>query len=323
MLLKLVFCIPLLFFPVSGRPLLLDEAIDKINSDSENRQDNLNAIPHELEGLLISHYRKEFDSKDRDLRRRSAEVLLSLNDSQTIERFLSTYYQKSKESNEAQGFLMSFSRESVIPYLYRDVHERMPLYGHRYEDFHITAHRIIFWTVANSRLFPQKTRDWAQFCHRRCATLTPFPQDPIYRQLKEWLYHNRMAILEERYQDAIWLPAKYPQPYQLKTIPPPPAPPPPDSELLEMPQPTVTKLVKSLPKSEVESGGIAKLILESDLPSYEVRESKKGPVRNTLADQAAAEEAGFWDIFLLFVLVAFTMIVTLLLWLFRGRETIV
>lgn len=215
---------------------------------------------------VLEYYKRTFVSEDYPLRTKCMEVLLERNDTAGIELILETYFDKIGIEQESASYanrpLFTHAKEGLIPYLYEPA-----FYGTYEQGFREEVNLVVLGIIERSNRFPTETKRWASIVRKMLAVQGYKYAASVYSQSQDWLYHNRIAILEERYEQATWLPAQLPESNEEYKSKPPPL-------RGSHSSPRLTKLVKA-PAAEVGPPSKALLIPVSDFFPAKSREAKR------------------------------------------------
>lgn len=242
--------------------------IDKINEVTNHSVENYPPAIETYREEVSKYYNDLIFSKAKSPPPHWAAILLTLNHTIGIETVLQEYYDRIDQEGSSlydnQFALASHAQESVLPYIYENVYHGSNLHGFRRD-----ANLLVLHIIKNSKRFPEESRKWAEYTIDRMLLGPTLPYtDSILSQIKDWLYNNREAILDERYEEATWLPAGPPTASKDGKETP-------DPKMALLPLPVVTKLVKAIPTADDGRPSKARLVSVAEFYSQRTRQPKR------------------------------------------------
>lgn len=265
---RLICCFIIFALSSKGESRDILDLIAQIDGVKDHRVENYPPGIEEYREEVSKYYSERVTSEKSNPPPQWAAILLTLDHPIGIETVLHEYYKNFEQEGNSlydnQFALGSNAKESVLPYIYENVHHGINLYGFRRD-----ANLLVLHIIMNSCHFPEKSRQWAKELCEKMTTGPVLPYtDSILAQINDWLYYNRDAILDERYKEATWLPDG-----PLKESPNGKETRKPNMALL--PPPVLTKLVKTLPAAGEERASKARLIGVLEFFPERARETKR------------------------------------------------
>ncbi len=300
---RLIFWFIILALSSKGESRDILDLIAKIDGVKDHRVENYPPGIEDYREEVSKYYSEKVTSEKSNPPPHWAAILLTLDHPIGIETVIQEYYEKfGSEGNslyDNQFALGSHAKESVLPYVYENVYNGTNRYGWRRD-----ANLLVLYIITNSIRFPEESRQWAkELCTKMLhGPFRPYT-DSILAQIKDWLYYNRDAILDEKYEEATWLPdgpLKESADGQETRKP----------NMALLPPPVLTKLVKTLPAPGEERSSKVRLIEVSEFFPERERERKRevpGPAAVTPAVFTQRFAWGGW-------LAGLTVLIAALLW---------
>ncbi|HWB60701.1 MAG TPA: hypothetical protein VG733_14495 [Chthoniobacteraceae bacterium] len=168
---------------------------------------NYNSLSEKERTEFLSRIRLQLDDSDYRSRFQASQLLLILNDEESMGRMIDMYHAGTLPF--AFENLRTNGREAIIPWLIPDIYKdhggMVEIPGYASLEAKEAAACLVLSSIQNSQNLPAGSRSWAKELNLNYGSREIDENQEIVL-IKEWWAHNKEAITARQYDKATWIP---------------------------------------------------------------------------------------------------------------------